>query len=118
MNLKNIENNNEYPRIAYMEELKKLSDVQKEVMDSFIEELITKEVLTKETLGERLSIIRDGAITIIPNPDDERDILISFEIVRDDLFPYLLVIVDGERFPRTKNCILEMQKTNEVYIKV
>ena len=99
-----------------MKELKKLSDVQKEIMDSFIEELITKEGITEEILGERLSIIRDGAMTIIPNPDDERDILISFEIVRD-LFPYLLVIVDGERFPNTKNCVSEMQKTNEVYVK-
>lgn len=99
-----------------MKELKKLSDVQKEIMDSFIEELITKEGLTEEILGERLTIIRDGAMTIIPNPDDERDILISFEIVRN-LFPYLLVIVDGERFPSTKNCVLEMQKTNEVYVK-
>ncbi len=99
-----------------MKELKKLSDVQKEIMDSFIEELITKEGTTEAILGERLSIIRDGAMTIIPNPDDERDILISFEIVRN-LFPYLLVIVDGERFPKTKNCTLEMQKTNEVYVK-
>ena len=66
-----------------MKELKRLSDVQKEIMDSFVKELMTKVNLTKEELGERLSIIRDGAMTLIPNPDDERDILISFEIVRD-----------------------------------
>ena len=99
-----------------MKELKRLSDVQKEIMDSFVKELMTKVNLTKEELGERLSIIRDGAMTLIPNPDDERDILISFEIVRD-LFPYLLVVIDGERFSETKNCILELQKTNEVYLK-
>lgn len=99
-----------------MKELKRLSDVQKEIMDSFVKELTSKENITKEELGERLSIIRDGAMTLIPNPDDERDILISFEIVRD-LFPYLLVIIDGERFSETKNCILELQKTNEVYLK-
>ena len=99
-----------------MKELKRLSDVQKEIMDSFVKELTSKENITKEELGERLSIIRDGAMTLIPNPDDERDILISFEIVRD-LFPYLLVVIDGERFSVTKNCILELQKTNEVYLK-
>lgn len=99
-----------------MKELKRLSDVQKEIMDSFIKELMTKENTITEALGERLSIIRDGAMTLIPNPDDERDILISFEIVRD-LFPYLLVVIDGERFSVTKNCILELQKTNEVYLK-
>ena len=99
-----------------MKELKRLSDVQKEIMDSFVKELMTKENITKEELGERLSIIRDGTMTLIPNPDDERDILISFEIVRD-LFPYLLVAIDGERFSETKNCILELQKTNEVYLK-
>lgn len=99
-----------------MKELKRLSDVQKEIMDSFVKELTSKENITKEELGERLSIIRDGAMTLIPNPDDERDILISFEIVRD-LFPYLLVVIDGERFSETKNCILELQKTNEVYLK-
>lgn len=99
-----------------MKELKRLSDVQREIMDSFIKELMTKENTTKEALGERLSIIRDGAMTLIPNPDDERDVLISFEIVRD-LFPYLLVTIDGERFSETKNCISELQKTNEVYIK-
>lgn len=99
-----------------MKELKRLSDVQREIMDSFVKELMTKVNLTKEELGERLSIIRDGSMTLIPNPDDERDILISFEIVRD-LFPYLLVVIDGERFSETKNCILELQKTNEVYLK-
>lgn len=99
-----------------MKELKRLSDVQKEIMDSFVKELMTKGNITKEELGERLSIIRDGAMTLIPNPDDERDTLISFEIVRD-LFPYLLVVIDGERFSETKNCILELQKTNEVYLK-
>ena len=99
-----------------MKELKRLSDVQKEIMDSFVKELTSKENITKEELGERLSIIRDGAMTLIPNPDDERDILISFEIVRD-LFPYLLVTIDGERFSETKNCISELQKTDEVYIK-
>ena len=99
-----------------MKELKRLSDVQKEIMDSFVKELTSKENITKEELGERLSIIRDGAMTLIPNPDDERDVLISFEIVRD-LFPYLLVTIDRERFSETKNCILELQKTNEVYLK-
>ena len=99
-----------------MDNFKELIGVQEKILDTFIGELMHEEGMDKVSLCERLSIIRDGAMVIVINPDDEREVIISFEIVRD-LFPYLLVITDGERFSETKKCILELQKTNEVYLK-